>query len=1206
MPTVVCLGASAGGLEALHEFFEAYEGVSCGDKAAFVVVVHLSPDFKSLMPELLSKRTSMPVLTAEDDTPILPNHVFVLPPGSNVLMEDGRLTLKAQDRRPGHSLNLPIDLFMASMAADRDGDCVGIILSGTGSDGSRGIRAVKEAGGVVLAQNPTSAKFDGMPISARQTGMVDAVGTPADIAQRVGQLLDHQEMTPVAHSTADDSLFRELFEILARDGGIDLSYMRLSMVQRRVFRRMTVIGHKSLGGYLKTLVLDPVERTHLSNDLLIGVTHFYRDPAAFDALAESIIPQILHNLAPQEQVRVWVAACSTGQEVYTLAMLLHEIMGEMGAPRELRLFATDVSEAALMTASRGIYSLSDVADLPAAWVAKYMDQHGDSFVVSQAIRRSVIFARHNVVSDPPFTRMDLVTCRNLLIYLRPDVQQRVLGAIYLSLKPQHGYLMLGSAEDVGNLEKSLISVAKGAKIFLRQGQKPSYLQGLPLLQEPISIIRASPGPVQMTHPPSREQSRDRIIRSALETLAEVEARSVAIVEVPHRLVEVVTDPARLFSLPKGTPTNDLSRMLPSAVTSGLAAGHLQLNEGKKQVHLLIPTAEGIEYELAMRNLPGRTGEVQYRLLVIQSRSRSRREDAPTPVTVEVTTRVEELEHELRETKESLQATIEELQSSNEEQQSTNEELVASNEELQSTNEELHSVNEELFTVNTEYRHRNDELAMVTADLDNLLRSIDVAILYLDSKRRIRRFTPSTVRLLPLQDSDIDRPITDINHGLEVNFAQVAADVEHSGELFEKEIRGSQGSWLLLRVIPYRGPTGQTQGSLITLVDVTRIKNAEESASVMSQQLQESNAKLTGQAQQLEDYFSIVAHDMKRPILGLDGMLSLARTNIKKTEFEKAEKFVDKAFTSLESLRTLLSDLTSLSVQATGDLALETVSVSEWLEELLIPYRARAEEEGVQIRCAVTGDKGSFSRAAAAGIVVNLVENAFIHGTSGLEPRIDVIGQVEQDLVRITVADNGRGIPPHQHNKVFELFRRLNPRETEGSGVGLVAARRLAEKAGGKVSLYSKEGNGAQFVVELPNSTGVEGVKNREAGESSSPPSILLIEDDRTESRYIRGVLKNYVVYSAYSMGEAQELLENFEYDLVVLDLSLPDGHGLKLLTQSSTWCIPNTPVMILSSKIEGIPEGIKQSPLVFATLAKNEDVHHTIRVEVDKKLGNRR
>ena len=554
---VVCLGASAGGLEALDEFF----GVLSADTgAAYVVVVHLSPDFKSLMPELLARRTEMAVSSSEDLTELRPNHVYIIPPGTNMLVRDGRLRLEAQDRRPGHGLNLPIDLFLESMAKDHSTQGTAIILSGSGSDGSRGIQAVKDVGGMVFAQTPTSAKFDGMPISALQTGVVDADGTPAELARKVAHVVKNPLSVVATDEPTPDAELHELLDVL-RNGGFEASHLRPQMVARRAQRRMAVTGTNDFHTYLSLVRRDATERAHLGRDLLIGVTQFFRDRASFDALYTKVFPELLQSIPPTEPFRGWVAGCSTGQEVYTVVVLLLEAMAAISTTREIRLFATDLNQEALKRASRGIYTLSEVADIEPTLLGLYFENAGNYYTVREPLRKSVIFARHDVVTDPPFTRLDLVTCRNLLIYLQPEAQQQVLQSLCLSLKPDHGVLMLGSAEDIGPLKPSFTPLVPKAKLFQRRGDAPPNSLRQTFLSEPLSIIHSEPG---LPTAARIDEPRHQQLRLALETMAETEERSVALIDDRSRLRDVITDPLSLFRLPKGTPTDDLtaSSLLP--------------------------------------------------------------------------------------------------------------------------------------------------------------------------------------------------------------------------------------------------------------------------------------------------------------------------------------------------------------------------------------------------------------------------------------------------------------------------------------------------------------------------------------------------------------------------------------------------------------------------------------------------------------------
>ena len=1041
LPCVVCLGASAGGLEALQDFFDF---IPEDLDIPFVVVVHLSPDFKSLMPELLSKHTSMPVRAAEDGTLLRPNHVYIIPPNKNMILSDWRLRLQAQDRTPGHALNLPIDIFLKSLA---DSFSIAVILSGTGSDGSRGIRSIKESGGVVLVQSLETAKFDGMPLSAIQTGLVDQQGPPAMLAGRVADLIACRLPSLVGTNEGEKEDIDRVLALLRKATGLDMSYFRRQMLRRRIQRRMAIQGVEVISGYIERLAQDEPELKHLGEDFLIGVTSFFRDPDAFKVLQTGVLQDLLLGLPPKESLRVWVTACSTGNEVYSIAMLLLQAMSSSGVERDLKIFATDVDQKALEHASRGVYTTSEAADVPAPLLNKYFEKIGDDFVVRPELREKIIFARHNLVTDPPFTKMHLVSCRNLLIYLESEAQTQVLGTLFTALKPNQGILFLGPAETPGPIENGLSCLNARAKLYQRTGFLPRSLSTRLSLKEPISIVHATPPIVRPSVLDTRAQAQNTLLRQVLEAAFEAEGQSAVVIDQNSRLTEILTDPLSIFRLPKGKPTDDLTRILSRGLITAIASGQQQLKAGKQSASYVVPESDdsGSDLTVFLRRLPGNTGLI---LLVLKAREHTHFEKEAKSIDPSSLERVATLELELRQTRESLQATIEELQSSNEEQQSTNEELVASNEELQSTNEELHSVNEELYTVNAEYHAKNQELQVITADLDNLLNSISVATLYLDEQLRIRKFTPSVSRVLPLQAVDHGRPIADLTHQLDTDFVGDVEAVLATEKSIEREVRDREGAWVLMRLSPYQTLNGTGQGVLATFVDVTRIKNTEETARVMGEQVARANQKLTAQTEQLEDIFSIVAHDLKRPVVSLDGVLKLARKNLESGNNDGTQKHLGFALKAADSLRTMLKDLSHISQLRNIELHPEPVDLELWMDEVLQPFLARAKQQGVRLIWICDNRLVRFARAAAHGIINNLTENALIHGTSNKKPKIEITCQVEDGQVRFTVIDNGRGIAKEHHERIFELFRRLSPDETEGSGVGLVAARRFAQRAQG--------------------------------------------------------------------------------------------------------------------------------------------------------------
>lgn len=1149
------------------------------------------------MPELLSKHTQMPVDSAQDDAVLEPDRVYIIPSGKNLVLSGGRIKLKTQDRTPGHALNLPIDLFLESLAREFRHRSIAIILSGTGSDGSRGARFVKEAGGVVLAQEPASAKFDGMPRSALMTGLVDKTGTPKWLAGRVSYLTNRgssqifgQEDEDEPSDAVSEDCAQEvdgILSLLRMSMHLDLSYLRRRMVERRIRRRMVIQGISSIEDYASMLSKDRAELGSLGRDLLIGVTRFFRDEEAFEALRLKVVPELILSVPTNQPLRLWITACSTGNEVYSLLMLFMEAMRSSGVEREIKVFATDVDEQSLERASRGVYSLSEALDIPMPLLSRYFEQQGNDYAVRTTLREKVIFARHNVVVDPPFTRLNFISCRNLLIYLEGEARKKVLESIVSALRPDNGILFLGSSETPILPESALTCVDTRAKIYRRTKASPRTSHLRHHLSDPRGVKTVSHYRPRPSDTPAQQAAA--LLRDVLEKTFENEQRSAVIIDENQRLVEVLTDPLSVFRFPKGRPSDDLARICSSSLVAAIATALHGLKSGQEPNDYLALDARpsGGHLRVSIRRLNPETTtsdnneNQQLLLLILRGVEAESSKGAVEAIQPDSAERVAALEAELRQTKESLQATIEELQSSSEEQQSTNEELIASNEELQSTNQELLSVNEELYTVNSEYHNKNQELQLLTADLDNLLNSMDVATLYLDGDLRVRRFTASIQRMLPLQASDHGRPVADIANQLDTDFITNIEQVLETYKPLEREVRDRHKAWVLMRISPYEGPGGRERGVLVTFVDVTRIKNAEETAKVMSERLVDSNRKLTAQSEQLEDLFSIVAHDLKRPVMGLDGAIKIIEASLASSDIDGIHKHIVSAKNACTSLSSMLRDLSDVSKLRQVDAPIEDVDLHRWMKDLLSPFIVLAEQKGVQLGW--TSDHGQyrFARSAADGILTNLVENALLHGSTSAEPRIDVSAHVSNDRIRMVVADNGPGIAPQHHERIFELFRRLDPERSSGSGVGLVAARRFAERADGSISVESDVGRGAKFISELP----LDAVFDRASAASHCP--VLVVDDDTVDAKRVKRLLDNYEVRFARTLDEAFEQLTTRKFGLIVLDLSLPDGHGLQL-TSALGSLNRDTPVIVLSSQLDGLTPAALSAAQISAAFSKDD------------------
>lgn len=829
----VGIGASAGGLEALELFFTHMPADS---GLTFIVIQHLSPDYKSLMVELLSKRTQMRVRRAEEGMLVEANNVYLIPPKKNLSIFHGKLLLSEQDFNRG--INLPIDVFFRTLAEDQGEKAVGIILSGTGSDGVRGIRAIKETGGMIMVQSEESARFDGMPRAAISTGLADFILPPEDMPQRLLSFVNHPYVNrgdgPPPLLSDEDGMTR-IFSLLRERTKVDFTFYKPSTVVRRIERRMTVNQVPDLRDYVRLMETHPGEVTTLYRELLIGVTSFFRDREVFEELENVYLPEALDKINGR-QVRFWVAGCSTGEEAYTLAILTRECLEKISKSLEIKIFATDIDRNAIVRAGNGNYPESIAADLPPGLLSKYFHRRQDSFQIDRSIREMVVFAQHNLIKDPPFTKIDLVSCRNLLIYLQPVLQRKALEYINFSLNPQ-GILLLGTSETTGDMSEYFDSLHHKYKIYRSRGKRsiaaddPDFhrVTNLRPWQQHARYGGGRPGLAR--------QDDERLLDRFLQSLAGDYVPLAAIVNEEMEVMHILGDPEGLLTLPTGKLVNDITKMASKDLAIPLATGLQKIfktGEEIKYTNIRLRHREGSRnLQMRLKPLPGRKGQeplaaVFFSEIVATTRGEhAPGEEQVYDLTREAEQRINDLEQELQFTRENLQATIEELETANEELQATNEELLASNEELQSTNEELQSVNEELHTVNAEYQTKIIELTELNNDLDNLLASTRIGTLFLDENLEIRRFTPEIRQLFRVLDNDIGRPVHHLTHKIvDIDPIEIIQEVEREAAPRELEIRTREGAWFLMRILPYHVGANTISGLVITFIDIGPLKKAQ--------------------------------------------------------------------------------------------------------------------------------------------------------------------------------------------------------------------------------------------------------------------------------------------------------------------------------------------------------------------------------------------
>ncbi|ELP31045.1 chemotaxis protein CheB [Rhodopirellula baltica] len=828
MPSkVVGIGASAGGLQSLEALFDELNSET---GLAIIVIQHLSPDFDSMMDQLLSRHSDMPVCLIEDGMYVKPNHIYLLPPGQHVIISNRRLLLA--ERAKGQSLSFQIDEFFRTLAQDAGPDSVGIILSGTGTDGSRGVCDIAAAGGMVIVETTETAAFDGMPRSAYETGVADLVLSPPEIAKALHRIAGDDPTILNGAATREsldpgqylESPNRLIFGLLHNTFNIDFSQYKTEIFSRHIERRLRLAQKASIHDYIELLRTDTDELNQLYSDMLIGPTDFFRDSKAFDRLELDVFPQLVDDLNPQEDFRCWVAGTATGEEAYTLAIQLAEEFDRRGIEKRIRIFASDVHDPSLLKAGRGVFTHDRLASITPERLEKYFIERQDGFHVTPEIRKLVVFTPHNVIRDAPFTRLDLISCRNLLIYLTPATQQRVLSLFHFGLKTG-GVVCLGNSESLGDLRNEFQPLDESLRIYRKFREISSTA--------PTGVAIRRPWPA---NPPAgtevaRERTATRQLLKTYDKLLEKFLSPAILINSQKEILHVFGGAGAYLSFNDGRPQNHLLNIILPELRSALSIALVQLNRDGNPVAIeQIPCSlDGQQRFVKLTVDKFEIGNERDGTALIQIETQSTQESQLDidVLTAEQVIAVEYLERELQFTQSHLQSTIEEHQSTNEELQSTNEQLTASNEELQSTNEELHSVNEELYTVNAEHQRKIDELTELNDDIDNLLTTTNVHTLFLDSRLRLRRFTPRIAELFNLIPQDIGRPINAFTHRLQDPFlTESIKEVIQTEQFVQREIKDENGQWYLLRIFPYLS-RGTVEGAVVTLVDVTMLQAATE-------------------------------------------------------------------------------------------------------------------------------------------------------------------------------------------------------------------------------------------------------------------------------------------------------------------------------------------------------------------------------------------
>ncbi len=856
------MGGSAGGLEAFEQFFSS---LPADTGLAFVLVPHLEPTHKGMMPELLRRHTPMEVVEVQDGMEVQPNQVYVIPPNAELAILHGKLQVLEPAAPRG--LRMPIDFFFQQLAADQKEKAVGIILSGMGSDGTLGLKAIKEHFGAALVQDPASAQYDGMPRSAINTGLVDYVAPAEELPAKLIQYIHHVPRPPEDRDLPEgesSAALQKVFVLLRAQTGNDFSCYKNNTVSRRIERRMGVHQFDSLPRYVRFLQENPQEVELLYKELLIGVTNFFRDPGLFDFLKEKAIPRLLQDRPQEGPLRVWNPGCSTGEETYSLAIVLKECLEGLGlqASPAIQVFATDIDHDAVEKARQGTFPASIAPDVSGERLARFFLPEGEGYRIKKEVRDLVIFAPQNVLVDPPFTRLDILCCRNLLIYVNVETQKKLLTLMHYALSPG-GLLILGTAESIGGFGHLFSPLDQKWKVFQRvEVQERSLLEmpayawrrqhaAVPVTEkakEPVMDIfyTAQRALLDWYGPPS-------VVVTAEGDIIYVNGRTGKYLEPSSGKVNV-----NVFAMAReglrealGTAIQNAARQKTTVTQSGVK---VKSNGGSTTINLTVrPLAE--------------SSDLRGMFLVVfedpaAGRAGAAAERAPLPSGTE--TPLAEVEEEIRRTRERLQTTVEEMQAAQEELRSANEELQSNNEELQSTNEELtsskeelQSLNEEMQTVNAELQSKIEQLSQSNSDMKNLLNGSEIATIFLDGDLSVKRFTAQASRVVNLIAGDVGRPISHLATNLEYDrLVQDAREVLDTLAPKDLQVRSSDGRWYNLRILPYRTADNVIDGVVMTFADTTALKQTE--------------ARL----QEARDFAESVIATIREPLLVLDGDLRI--------------------------------------------------------------------------------------------------------------------------------------------------------------------------------------------------------------------------------------------------------------------------------------------------------------------------------------------
>jgi len=1045
---IIAIGASAGGMEEINLFFDhtPMDGVS------YIIIQHLSPDFKSRMVELLSRHSKLIVKEAENGMAVICNEVYLIPHDKFMTIKNGRLVLSKKENIKGP--HLTINTFFNSLAADCGKRAIGIVLSGLGSDGSEGIKSIKKAGGMVIARSPANSEFSSMPSSAIATGLVDFILEPALMPAAIEDYVKNS-IDLLTDNSEDDKNLKAIIELIKETSPLDFSDYKQTTILRRTKRRATYGNFTSLSDYLNYLKTTPAEIESLTKEFLISVSSFFRDNEAFEYVQKKVLPDILRQLAPGEELKIWVAGCATGEEVYSMAILIDELLKGKLENKLVKIFATDIDSAALLYAGKGLYHSSISKDISTERLNKYFVKEGDKLRVAHSIRKMVIFAQHDLVKNPPYCNMHLISCRNLLIYMTPILQKKIFTMLLFGLKLD-GYLFLGSSENPISIIKDLEVVHKKWKIYKNLKIKKGINFDAFSLPDLMDIKRS----------PSRffteeiDKSTNTGLSEAMHFNLANDLDYLTICVNENNQVQSSYGNTSAYLLQKHF-TSNLTELLPKPLAIAYKILLINAVNQDKKVNVT-----GIRFKkdhhivtanLSVSPLVVKDKQKLFLVIFTKNAKSETEENSVFDESIYLDHYTKSLEDELNELKEQLHASYERLDASNENMQSFNEELISANEEMQSTNEEMQSVNEELHTINSDYQLKNKELIEINDDLNNYFRSNINGQLIINNDLELIKFSPSAVHQINLLETDIGRPLSNITTN--IKFETIISDIKQVllyGTVIRKEIETQNGNWYQVKTMPYyEQANNRNNGAIVTFNDITQLKKTQAENELQNKTLLRIN-------EDLDHFIHAASHDLLAPLGNIETSINIM--NKIQLSDDKLMDFLNIINNSIRKFRELITDIATVAKIENDTNTQELVNLDEIIENIEWSLEDEIKSSGTVIIRRLGVSLIPFSKKNLRSILFNLISNAIKYKGENT-PQITILTWKETDKIILSVKDNGKGIPKEGLDKIFDIYGRIK-QDIEGQGIGLYLAKKIINAAGGEIIVESEPGIGSDFIIHI--------------------------------------------------------------------------------------------------------------------------------------------